>query len=85
MRWKCPECNKKQRCKELLTLGHCKKCGRKHKMSDFIIRDPCKLSDICNYSKDCDDDDWMHCAIYIHHKHLFEYNRARENDKIISD
>ena len=35
---RCPDCNKKQRSKELLKLGHCKKCGRKHKIKDFILQ-----------------------------------------------
>ena len=36
---RCPECGKKQRSKELLKLGHCKKCGRKHKISDFMLKE----------------------------------------------
>ena len=81
---RCPDCNKKQRKKELLKLGHCNKCGRGHKISDFL-RDVCPLDSFCNYSKNCWDDDWEHCGIHFNFMKLFDYNRARENDKIISD
>ena len=39
---RCPDCNKKQRRKELLKLSYCKKCGRKHKISDFLSKDVIK-------------------------------------------
>jgi len=78
----CPDCNKKIRHRHF-NKGKCK-CGYTIKYSDYI-RVPCTYQDICNDGVDCWDDDWKHCGGYINIKKMFDYNRAREIDKIISD
>jgi len=40
------------------------KRGKIITLADWLKENPCPFIDFCNYSKDCEDDDWINCGTF---------------------